>query len=254
MIATFPALHLNIDNYPAVRDYLKTFGKRLEQSGEKDCRKKTCNKWFEVQDSIAYYAEFEKEKIVWGNLALDAQYALAEKGMFASAPCPVITPGNKYILAVLNSKVADYFIRKLGVTRNGGYFEYKPMFVEKLPVPQISKEQQKPFERLVDYILLLKEKNIHPLFVSMFETVINSLVYDLYFEEETKAHNLYISDFVPKYLVSLKPEMTDDEIIQICEKMYRALKNNDELTRAIINRNNSNLIKTIQGEADVAKN
>ncbi|HQB10027.1 MAG TPA: TaqI-like C-terminal specificity domain-containing protein, partial [bacterium] len=232
----------------------KTFGKRLEQSGESGCRKKTCNNWFEVQDSIAYYAEFEKEKIVWGNLALDAQYALAEKGMFASAPCPVITPGNKYILAVLNSKVADYFIRKLGVTRNGGYFEYKPMFVEKLPVPQISKEQQKPFERLVDYILFLKEKDIHPLFVSMFETVINSLVYDLYFEEETKAHNLYVSDFVPKYLVSLKHEMTDDEKIQICEKMYRALKNNDELTRAIINRNNSNLIKTIQGEADVAKN
>ena len=37
---------------------------------------------------------------------------------------------------ILNSKLADYYIRSLGVTRNGGYFEYKPMFVDKLPIPQ----------------------------------------------------------------------------------------------------------------------
>ena len=48
----------------------------------------------------------------------------------------MIVPASKFLLAVLNSKLADYYIRQLGVTRNGGYFEYKPMFVEKLPVPQ----------------------------------------------------------------------------------------------------------------------
>ena len=49
----------------------------------------------------------------------------------------MIVPGSKYLLAIRNSKVADWYIRQLGVTRNGGYFEYKPMFVEQLPVPQI---------------------------------------------------------------------------------------------------------------------
>ena len=39
-------------------------------------------------------------------------------------------------MCILNSKIADYYIRNLGVTRNGGYFEYKPMFIEQLPVPQ----------------------------------------------------------------------------------------------------------------------
>ncbi len=48
----------------------------------------------------------------------------------------MITPFSDYLLAVLNSKLGDWYIRQLGVTRNGGYFEYKPMFVEKLPVPQ----------------------------------------------------------------------------------------------------------------------
>ncbi len=48
----------------------------------------------------------------------------------------MITPFNDYLLAVLNSKLGDWYIRQLGVMRNGGYFEYKPMFVEQLPIPQ----------------------------------------------------------------------------------------------------------------------
>lgn len=40
VITTFPSLHINIDHYPAVKKYLKTFGKRLQQTGEEGCRKK----------------------------------------------------------------------------------------------------------------------------------------------------------------------------------------------------------------------
>ena len=54
----------------------------------------------------------------------------------------MITPFNKYLLAVLNSKLGDWYIRQLGVTRNGGYFEYKPMFVSQLPVPMLSASEQ----------------------------------------------------------------------------------------------------------------
>ncbi len=79
--------------------------------------------------------DFYKPKIVWGNLNLSAAYSIAADGIFVNAPCPMIVPASKYLLAILNSKVADYYIRQLGVTRNGGYFEYKPMFVENLPVP-----------------------------------------------------------------------------------------------------------------------
>jgi len=162
VIATFPSRCYNIDDYPAIKNHLLTFGiERLEQTGKTytingqpvKARKKTSNKWFETQDSIKYWDDFSKQKIVWGNLCLSSQFALAGEGMFVNAPSPMIVPGNKYILAVLNSKLGDWYIRQLGVTRNGGYFEYKPMFVEKLPVPQISVEQQKPYISLVDQLL-----------------------------------------------------------------------------------------------------
>ena len=145
LIATFPSRHYDIEQYPAVKQHLLSFGKeRLEQTGKTysvngekvKARKKTNNKWFETQDSISYWEDFYKPKIVWGNLNLTASYAMIQDNSFINAPSPMIVPASKFLLAVLNSQLADYYIRHLGVTRNGGYFEYKPMFVEKLPVPQ----------------------------------------------------------------------------------------------------------------------
>ena len=145
LIATFPSRHYDIEQYPAVKKHLLSFGmERLEQTGKEyvingkkvKARKKTNNKWFETQDSINYWEEFNKPKIVWGNLNLSATYALISKNVMINAPATMIVPANKYLLAVLNSKVSDYYIRQLGVTRNGGYFEYKPMFVEKFPIPK----------------------------------------------------------------------------------------------------------------------
>jgi adenine-specific DNA-methyltransferase len=151
IITTFPSLNINIDYFPAVKQHLMDFGyDRLKQTGDIGSRKKTNNKWFETQDSIGYWEDFYKQKIVWGNLNLKASYALVPEGYFVNAPSPFIVPASNYLLAVLNSKIADYYIRSLGVTRNGGYFEYKPMFVEALPVPMINEDLEKEISKIID--------------------------------------------------------------------------------------------------------
>lgn len=151
LIATFPSRHYDIEMYPAVKQYLLTFGiEKLEQTGKAyivngekiKARKKTNNKWFEIQDSISYWEDFSKPKIVWGNLNLTPNYALVENNSFINAPSSMIVPASKYLLAILNSKIADFYIKLLGVTRNGGYFEYKPMFIEQLPIPQLKIENK----------------------------------------------------------------------------------------------------------------
>ena len=64
IIATFPAKHYDIDDYPAVKAHLLSYGiERLEQTGKEytidgekiKTRKKTNNQWFETQDSISYW-------------------------------------------------------------------------------------------------------------------------------------------------------------------------------------------------------
>ena len=209
LIATFPACNYDIDKYPAIKQYLLSFAEKdlreagydwvadsyladfckqkLAQTGEfveiegkritigttpEKARKKTNNQWFETQDSISYWEDFFKPKITWGNLNLKGTYSYVQKGMFINAPSPFIVTSNIAILHILNSKIADYYIRLLGVTRNGGYFEYKPMFVEKFPIPQTgldslelypinpSKEQEKEIDDIIYQLYHLSMQEI----------------------------------------------------------------------------------------------
>ena len=193
LISTFPSLGLEIDNYPSVKRHLLGFGKkRLEQSGKtlsdgNKSRKKTKHAWFESQDSTAYHREFAKEKIIWGNLNNRAKFAYGQGGTLINAPSTMLTPYSPYLLALLNSTLLDWYFRSIGVERDGGFYEYKPMFIESLPIPKINEAEQEPFIKLVDEILASKaadsDADTEPL-----EWQLNSLVYRLYGltdEEET---------------------------------------------------------------------
>ena len=74
LIATLPALRLDIDRYPVIKEYLESFGKhRLEQSGAPGSRKRTGGEWFEMQDNIAYHREFLRDKIVYPAIMREAK-------------------------------------------------------------------------------------------------------------------------------------------------------------------------------------
>lgn len=164
------------EQYPAVYKHLLNHKEKLSKRNRAETGIRY--EWYALQRWGAKYKDdFSKQKIVWGNLCLSAQFALAEEGTYINAPSPMIVPGNKYILAILNSKLGDWYIRQLGVTRNGGYFEYKPMFVEKLPVPIISESDQMPFVLLVDSLLDQKSKNLD---ITEIENKIDDLVFKLY--------------------------------------------------------------------------
>lgn len=189
LIATFPALNLDINDYSAVKAYLETFGKRIYQTGEtftdeegntQKSRKKTGNKWFETQDQVAYHQEFEKEKIVWASLG-ETFYTFCEEGKLlldTNYFCVFKKKEIKRIvLAFLNSKPIIYYINLLD-TKLGekAYRHYKYNF-EKIPIPKISESAQEPFVQLVDQILQAKEKNQDS---TVFEKQIDNLVYKLY--------------------------------------------------------------------------
>ncbi len=142
---------LNIDDYPAIKNHLDGFYpqlKKRQDKGKTPYNLRNC----------AYHEEFAKEKIVWGNLCNQAKFSYAQQDMLVIAPCPFLTPFNHYLLAVLNSKLLDWYFRLIGVERDGGYFEYKPMFIERLPIPKLSPTEQRPFIRLVDRILEAKAR------------------------------------------------------------------------------------------------
>ncbi|HEF6697806.1 TPA: Eco57I restriction-modification methylase domain-containing protein, partial [Campylobacter jejuni] len=165
VIGTFPSLKLDIEQYPALKQYLSQFLPRIEQSGEKGCRKKTSNKWFETQDNIAYYEEFEKEKIVWNRISSDLCFSYDnQKNFILDSMFSITFYSNinlKYLIANLNSSISKFWIKNNAATLGDGIYGAK-IYIEKLPIPKINSKNQKLVDELinlVDEILKAKEQN-----------------------------------------------------------------------------------------------
>ncbi|WRE79776.1 class I SAM-dependent DNA methyltransferase [Helicobacter pylori] len=198
VIATFPSLKLDIDDYPSLKTYLSQFRPRIDQSGEKGCRKKTSNQWFETQDTIAYHGDFEKEKIVYGEIVQEPRFYLdngeCELGYFYAEATSFILTGEHlhYLLGMLHSKLITFAFKTFyagGGLGESGY-RYKKAFIERLPIPKITPKNQELARKITDgakQILALKEKDPKAN-TQRLEKEIDALVYQLYHltDEEIK--------------------------------------------------------------------
>jgi len=165
--------------FPSLYNYLNNYRGALSSRNESETGIRY--EWYALQRCAAtYYEEFAEEKIVWGNLALSAQFSIAKPNVFINAPSNMITGrAIRYLIAILNSRLGDYYVRSLGVIRSGGFFEYKPMFVKQLPVPKVPKSEQQPFIDIVRGILSMRKTNPEA-DISKLEAEIDKLVYELY--------------------------------------------------------------------------
>ena len=168
IITTFPSLKIDIESYPAVKQHLLSFGyDRLKQTGEKGARKKTNNKWFETQDSIGYWEDFSKQKIMYSEIVREPQFYLDNKGeFFAEATSFIMTGSNlEYLYHLLHSKTITYFFKTFyaGGGLGGDGYRYKKVFLEKLPVPKdiIDINNENNIEKVVSQLYKLTEEEIN---------------------------------------------------------------------------------------------
>ena len=129
LIATFPSCHYDIDDYPAVKEYLLSFGKeRIEQTGathnvggvQVKARKKTGNKWFETQDQIGYWQDFDKPKIVWKRVGSIIRFSYDEdKTLSLDSTCFAIGKDLEFLCGVLNSKMGNHMLQDSPKTGTG---------------------------------------------------------------------------------------------------------------------------------------
>jgi hypothetical protein len=181
----FTRRRIDIGNYPAIKRHLLQFKKDLEPKkfeNDKHGRKPGTYEWFEIQDNIAYYKEFDKTKIIWGNLATEPKFAFDDAFNYISAPANILPTNDLSLLAILNSPICKWWIGHRAATRSGGFLEYKPMYVGEIPIPLAEgKEKIMIIERVQKILAAPDGPN-----VSKLEDEINEMVYKLYdltFEE-----------------------------------------------------------------------
>ena len=156
---------LDIPNkYPAIYNHLEILAKRMESGIIKTKGKGLLNRddqgenWWNLR-ACAYYSEFDKEKIVWQEMAKEGKF-LIDKNKFYSLDTTRFLTGKNltYLLGLLNS---GFFLFAFKNYYAGGHLgskgvRFKSEFMKNFPIPPITDANQlivKQIEMQVDKIL-----------------------------------------------------------------------------------------------------
>ncbi|WP_459110666.1 Eco57I restriction-modification methylase domain-containing protein [Helicobacter pylori] len=174
---------IDIEKYPATKAHLDshydTIATRCDQ-GDTPYHLRNC----------AYLEDFEKEKIVYGEIVQEPRFYLdngeCELGYFYAEATSFILTGEhlRYLLGMLHSKLITFafkiFYAGGGLGESG--YRYKKAFIERLPIPKITPKNQKLAHKITDCakaILEAKEKDPKAN-TQKLEKEIDALVYQLY--------------------------------------------------------------------------
>ena len=181
LIATFPSRHYDIEKYPAVKNYLLGFGiERLEQTGKSHivngekikARKKTNNKWFETQDSISYWEDFSKPKILWKRVGSILRFCYNDnEALGLDSTCFAIGNNIEFVCCVLNTPMGHYLLKDAPKTGTGDLL-ISVQAVEPLKMPSVSYELNKEFKRLLEIMSTNSSNDI--------ENEISQKIFNLY--------------------------------------------------------------------------
>lgn len=203
MIGTFPALGYDLNKLPQpIVDHLSNYEKRLEpkprgwQGGKWNGRKAGAYRWFETQDSISYYQEFTKPKIIYPNMTKYLPFYFDNNDhYFGNQKCFIISGGRDllpYLTALLNSSLyrccfKDDFPELLGNT-----YELSKIFFEKISIKKPTEKQGELFYKLVFLAQFAKKKtdNTASGQLSFIENLIDACVMECYFMEHMQDRGL----------------------------------------------------------------
>lgn len=187
LISTFPSLEIEIDEFLGIKNHFLDFGKTaLEQSGAKGSRKKTNNKWYETQDTIAYYRDFEKPKIMYQKFQVRPCFIYDDTGLYCNDSMWIIPTDDKVLLGILNSRLGWWLISKYCTAIQNGY-QLIWKYLGQIPIATGTDNQRDEIEDLVNKILHSKSEDVDA-DISSYERELDRLIYELYglTEEEVR--------------------------------------------------------------------
>lgn len=150
---------INIDEYPAVKGHLLQFKKELtpKKPGKKIGRKPGDYKWYEIQDVIDYYKEFEKPKIIFRGLSIKGEFPYAKEPLYVNAPASIISNGSPYLSAILHSKLIWFVIINTCPLISGEFRRLYNYKIEKLPIVITDKENYEKLSNLANEMSTLSK-------------------------------------------------------------------------------------------------
>jgi len=149
------------------KDYAKRFPKthaylvrNKEYLQEREKGKMRGNGWY-AYSRLQNIEVMRSPKILVPDIADRASFAFDESGEYAftSGYGIILKPGaglsEKYVLGLLNSRLLDFFLKRVSTTLRGGFFRYFTQFVEQLPIRMLDRtkpDQRSQHDRMVSLV------------------------------------------------------------------------------------------------------
>lgn len=131
-----PRGKIDIEKYPAIRDWLLPFKADLEERA-------TVQEWWELQQAqLAYQPKFSGPKIIWPQFLDRPEFCLEKDGFFPINKCYLFPSDDGALVALLNSRVSWFCFVSTSVLKRGGYREATAQHIGPLPWPDLSKGQR----------------------------------------------------------------------------------------------------------------
>lgn len=174
--------HIDIEDYPAIKNHLNKFFFQIEKRADKGDTPYNLR-------NCAYLRDFEKPKIIYPNMTkflpfvidLDDHFYHNDKSFH------IVAERIYWLGAFFNSKLFRYCFRDNFPELLGGTRELRKVFFDKIPVKQITAEEEEPFKKLVAKILQSKKQNTNG-GISGAEAEIDHLVYQIYGLTDEEIH------------------------------------------------------------------
>jgi hypothetical protein len=143
---------IDIKKYPAIFEHLNQWKLELDKRYDK-------GKFYWELRACAYYAEFDKPKIVFPDIAKESRFSLDEKGLYINDTTFMIPVYDLYLLGVLNSLTVLKYYHQLSPQILGGHLRFKRQYIEKIPIPPASESEKETIIKLVQKCLDAKGVN-----------------------------------------------------------------------------------------------
>ena len=176
---------IDIEEYPAVKAHLDQYWDKIavrDDQGATPYNLRNC----------AYWEDFDKPKIVWGEISDRSKFAFEEEGKYIPEATTFFMAGKDlpYLFCILNSPLSEWLFSKVGTTTGVGTVRWKKYTILSLLVPNIKDELRSQFSELVN--LLMKGRLSLDEFSAKANRTLNELI-GLTEEEIAYVENFYPS-------------------------------------------------------------
>ena len=221
-------------NYPLAFAYLSNFKNNLI---EKKIRYKTSPKYWYSLHRSREISIFEKEYIITPQLQNVPSFTVKENTVVPDAGGYIIVPKIEYnylsVLAVLNSQLMWFFIKKTSSEYGGGYFYFKTKYLEPFSIPDSIKKDKLLKE--IQEIQLNNTKLFFNHISSLQRTILRKFNLEGLPKKLEEWYLLSYSDFIKelakkKIKLSLAEEAEWEEYFNTESKKAQALKSQIDAT------------------------